>query len=71
MKIDYTPTKFEKYLKIGSWIATFIFVIFMFSKTAESEQARNIVESSKTEAGRTEYIEQKYGNVIDELEVKN
>lgn len=59
---------FQKYLKIGSWILTIIFVIFMFTSSLSSDEMSEIIESSKTEEGREQYLEEKYGNMANELQ---
>lgn len=59
---------FQKYLKIGSWVFTGIFVIFMFSSAIKSGELDKIIESSKSDASREKYLEQKYGNMVQEIE---
>lgn len=59
---------FQKYLKIGSWIFTAIFIIFMFSNVVKSGDLEKIIESSESDASREKYMEEKYGNMIDEMQ---
>ena len=59
---------FQKYLKIGSWIFTVIFIIFMFSNAIKKDELDKIIESSKSDASREKYLEQKYGNIVQEIE---
>lgn len=59
---------FQKYFKIGSWIFTGIFVIFMFSNVVKSGDLEKIIKSSESDASREKYFEQKYGNMINDIE---
>ena len=66
MKENDNQTNFSKYLKIGSWILTFIVVISMFKSVLTEDFIENVIETAESEEKRQQYIEEKYGNMSEE-----
>ena len=56
----------QKFIKYGSAIFTIGLIIFLFVSGTKNMDMDALIESSKTEAGRIEYVQQRLNSNNDE-----